>query len=107
MHGERDAWIDVCCGEQSEAHDERMWWLCGISCRVRWIGPRPAKLPRNDDADRKRLSKSLPVPLNDQHVITDEAAAPSDARMMLEPYNCVLLDMKYESLRIAMDVVVE
>ncbi len=45
-----------------------------MSCRARWVGPRLAKLPSNDDADRKRLSKSLPVQLKDQHAITDEAA---------------------------------
>ena len=47
------------------------------------------------------------LPLKDQHAITDEAAAPSHARMMLEPYPHILLDLKYEALMIAMDVVVE
>ncbi len=52
---------------------------------------------------------SLPtvLPWKDQHAITDEAAAPSHARMMLEPYTQVLLDLRYEALRTAMDVLVE
>ena len=67
-----DRWIYVRCGEQSEWKDQHMWWLRenaratkygGAEFRAEpsWVGPRPTQLPRNDDADRKRLSKSLPV----------------------------------------------
>lgn len=47
------------------------------------------------------------MPWEDQHAITNEAVAPSYATIMLVPYTQVLLDVKYESWRIVMDVDVE
>ena len=83
------------------AEEDKLYGCAGIWCRC------PAKLPRHDDADPKRLSKSFARwASKDQHAIIHEAVAPSHARIMLVllPYTQVLLDVKYESLRIVMDV---